>query len=268
MRLFQPWRLITIHRAQMLRSLLASCRKRYLSAVVALAIAVACWFGPLLAPPPAHAVGNDALPNSGVLVTKVSTEPRETKVTLKLQGQADVSDHQTLLTTNGGDVAALEEVEAEDIAEDATLSSQSQSTVHSGGAAATQPSEMEDAVVATPVKQKSNTARKRAVGVAVAATAGGGAFAVTKRRIKNDESALEEMDASHSERIEQPKPKVAPVRTSQSLPLCDREHLKAREQPKSPVEESELATKYAQIDDVGERSFQILIDLVMIELHG
>lgn len=39
---------------------------------------------------------------------------------------------------------------------------------------------------------------------------------------------------------------------------------KARQQPKSPQEESQLAAKYAAIEDVGERAFTILKDLYMI----
>jgi NADH dehydrogenase/NADH:ubiquinone oxidoreductase subunit G len=38
----------------------------------------------------------------------------------------------------------------------------------------------------------------------------------------------------------------------------------ARQQPKSPKEEAELAAKYAAIEDLGERAYTILVDLGMI----
>ena len=40
---------------------------------------------------------------------------------------------------------------------------------------------------------------------------------------------------------------------------------KARSQPKSPSEEEMLRQKYGAITDVGERAFQILVDLGMVE---
>lgn len=52
-----------------------------------------------------------------------------------------------------------------------------------------------------------------------------------------------------------------------SIPSNDPVHVKARHQPKTPEEEAELAARYAKISDVGERAFQILVDLGMIELN-
>ena len=54
----------------------------------------------------------------------------------------------------------------------------------------------------------------------------------------------------------------------QSFPLCDPEHIQARSQPKSSTEEAQIAAKYASISDVGERAFQILVDLGMVEIHS
>lgn len=42
-------------------------------------------------------------------------------------------------------------------------------------------------------------------------------------------------------------------------------HIKAREQPKIPTEEEKLQVKYASIDSVEDRAFQILLDLGMIQ---
>jgi len=55
--------------------------------------------------------------------------------------------------------------------------------------------------------------------------------------------------------------------TQQSLPLSDPKHLEARNQPKPPEEEAALAARYAAISDLGERAFQIIVDLGMIEVH-
>ena len=248
----------------MLRSILAWCRKQYLSTIVALAVAFACLFGPLLALPAHAAGGNDAMSN-GVLVSKVSEPPQAMDTDEVPIVKQAVSGNQALCAADSHESAAAEG-EQMNLAEGTDTSSPNQSMVQSGGAM--QQSETEDATqaTATPVQQQSNNAGKRAAGVIVATATGGGAFALTKRRIKRDESASDEVEAS--ERIEKKPKVVVPVQTSQSLPLCDPVHLKAREQPKGLVEESELATKYAQINDVGERAFQILIDLGMIELHG
>ena len=235
---------------------------------MALAVAFACLFGPLLALP-AHATGGNDVMSNGVLVSKVSEPPQAMDTEEVAMVKQAVSGNQALCAADSHESAAAEGEPINVAAKGADTSSPNQSVIQSGGAI--QQSETEDATlaavaVATPVKQKSNNAGKRAAGVIVATATGGGAFALTKRRIKRDGSASDEMEAS--ERIEK-KPRVAiPVQTSQSLPLCDPVHLKAREQPKGLVEESELATKYAQINDVGERAFQILIDLGMIELHG
>jgi hypothetical protein len=51
------------------------------------------------------------------------------------------------------------------------------------------------------------------------------------------------------------------------LPLKDPKYVRARKQPKSPSEEMGLSARYAAIPDIGERAFQILVDLGMIEVH-
>jgi hypothetical protein len=42
----------------------------------------------------------------------------------------------------------------------------------------------------------------------------------------------------------------------------------ARQQPKLPEEEDDLKDKYGAIDDVGERAFEILLDLGLVEKSG
>mmetsp|Transcript_10724 Transcript_10724/g.30649 ORF Transcript_10724/g.30649 Transcript_10724/m.30649 type:complete len:697 (-) Transcript_10724:603-2693(-) len=51
-----------------------------------------------------------------------------------------------------------------------------------------------------------------------------------------------------------------------SYPLMTKEFLKARQQPKSYFMEQKLSKKYASIESLQERSFQILLDLGMIQL--
>lgn len=51
------------------------------------------------------------------------------------------------------------------------------------------------------------------------------------------------------------------------LPLTDKVYVQARQQPKSPRQEAMLAEKYAAIESVEERAYQILIDLGMVEVR-
>jgi hypothetical protein len=209
---------------------------------MAMAIAFSCILGPMMAHPASAVDGNDA-PANGVMVTKIM-EP--TNVDGEMQ---HVVVGQELCTTDSRESVAGEFV-----------SSESNAAIQSGGAihqSETETVEMEE------IKPGSHRAVKRAAGVAAATITGGGAFAFTKRKISKGEDTLDELDTNP--RIET-KPIVVPVETTLSLPLCDPMHLKAREQPKSPTEEAELAAKYARIDDVGERAFQILIDLGMVEV--
>ena len=53
--------------------------------------------------------------------------------------------------------------------------------------------------------------------------------------------------------------------SSTDLPLKSPKYRKARQQPKAPQEEDELKQKYASIDDIEERAYQILVDLGMVE---
>ena len=48
-------------------------------------------------------------------------------------------------------------------------------------------------------------------------------------------------------------------------PLQDSQFLEARRQPKSQEEKERWALKYARIDNVSERAYQVLLDLGMIE---
>ena len=58
---------------------------------------------------------------------------------------------------------------------------------------------------------------------------------------------------------------VTSQKTELLLPLMNKKYIDARSQPKSVTEESALADKYSSIPDVGDRAFQILLDLGMIE---
>ena len=49
------------------------------------------------------------------------------------------------------------------------------------------------------------------------------------------------------------------------LPNLEKRYLQARQQPKSPSEEMKLQAKYAAIESVEDRAFQILLDLGMIQ---
>lgn len=51
------------------------------------------------------------------------------------------------------------------------------------------------------------------------------------------------------------------------LPLMTKHFVQARSQPKGLSEEKRLQQKYAAIPDVGERAYQILVDLGMVEIE-
>lgn len=50
-----------------------------------------------------------------------------------------------------------------------------------------------------------------------------------------------------------------------AYPLRDPQFIEARRQPKPRAEKERLAMKYASIEDVSDRAFQVLLDLGMIE---
>ena len=55
--------------------------------------------------------------------------------------------------------------------------------------------------------------------------------------------------------------------TTTELPLMTRSFVQARSQPKSPSEEKKLQRKYAAIPELGDRAYQILVDLGMVEVE-
>ncbi|KAG7353084.1 hypothetical protein IV203_009132 [Nitzschia inconspicua] len=116
--------------------------------------------------------------------------------------------------------------------------------------------------VSTPISSKS-----AGVVVGVAATSGGVIYARRKFQGISDDIPEETKDTSMD-----PAPKKsAPERivaNSSSLPLKDPIYIQARNQPKPPAEEAEIAARYAEITDLGERAFQILVDLGMIEINN
>ena len=55
--------------------------------------------------------------------------------------------------------------------------------------------------------------------------------------------------------------------TTTELPLTTKPFVQARSQPKGQSEEKRLQQKYAAIPDVGDRAYQILVDLGMVEVE-
>jgi hypothetical protein len=53
-----------------------------------------------------------------------------------------------------------------------------------------------------------------------------------------------------------------------NFPVGGRKFEAARQQPKLPEEEDGLKDKYGAIDDVGERAYEILLDLGLVEKSG
>jgi len=47
-----------------------------------------------------------------------------------------------------------------------------------------------------------------------------------------------------------------------------KKYIQARSQPKSCLEEQRLQRKYGNISDVGERAYQIIVDLGMVERNN
>ena len=262
----QRWR-ATAARGKIL-SLFQWCRKKYLSTIMALAIALSCLFGPLLALPANANASNDIAPNGdGGLVTKI----RETPAIEVGSPLLETDGEEQCEMIENGKTAVVEE-DQEDMADSAGSSTPSKPSTLSGGS--NTGSEMKDATkeveqhVEPETKTRQSTAKRSRV-VAVATATGGGAFLLAKNRISKDGNDDEEDEVGvDEERIETTRKVPSTTKTTQSLPLCDPVHRKAREeQPKSPAEEASLAARYAQISDVGERAFQILVDLGMIELH-
>jgi hypothetical protein len=120
-------------------------------------------------------------------------------------------------------------------------------------------------------KTKGNVVMKNG-GRLLAATTGTGLLVVATKKILSNEE--DNRDDKHGKDIIM-NDSVSNIKrgdntvivVDQSLPVCDPEHLQARTQPKSSTEEAELTAKYASISDVGERAFQILVDLGMVEMH-
>ena len=53
-----------------------------------------------------------------------------------------------------------------------------------------------------------------------------------------------------------------------NFPVGGRQFQAARQQPRPPKEEDDLKNKYGAIPDVGERAYEILLDLGLVEKHG
>ena len=104
---------------------------------------------------------------------------------------------------------------------------------------------------------------------AVAAVVGSGTVFLLRKQnnIPRDQT---DYDETTQEAVQDEKKVTIPATAATSqktelLPLMAKKYIDARSQPKSVTEESKLADKYASIPDVGDRAFQILLDLGMIE---
>jgi hypothetical protein len=120
-------------------------------------------------------------------------------------------------------------------------------------------------------KTRGNVVMKNGGRLLAATTGTGLLVAATKKILSNEEDSRDDehgKDVIMNDSVSNIKrDDNTVIVVDQSLPLCDPEHLQARSQPKSSTEETELAVKYASISDVGERAFQILVDLGMVEMH-
>jgi hypothetical protein len=104
--------------------------------------------------------------------------------------------------------------------------------------------------------------------VAGAAATGGGLFLASKKFSSSQKEKQDDVVENGGD-ISQQFQDATTKKVTENVSLSrfdDPVHVKARIQPKAPDEEAELAARYAEISDVGERAFQILLDLGMIEL--
>jgi hypothetical protein len=76
---------------------------------------------------------------------------------------------------------------------------------------------------------------------------------------------VEEREEELLRKFREPEVKIA---YDESHVVETRQFRTARSQPKDPQEEKRLAQKYAAIEDIGDRAFQILVDLGMVQPHG
>jgi len=79
----------------------------------------------------------------------------------------------------------------------------------------------------------------------------------------NDENAVEQDDKTETMIV----PSIDIIETTDLLPLCDPKYVQARKQPKSPKDEALLAARYEAISGLENKSYQILADLGMIDVH-
>jgi hypothetical protein len=113
----------------------------------------------------------------------------------------------------------------------------------------------------------------------VALTTGSGAVLTgvrlaNKRRQDPKRSRLRSLEKAKEEKLKKLK-RLTQIRqeleylledaTNANLPLMDEHSVEARQQPKSPEEEDLLARRYAAIESLANRAYQILLDLGMIE---
>jgi len=111
--------------------------------------------------------------------------------------------------------------------------------------------------------------------IAVVGTAGTSLLVLNKSVIKRTAGVDDEEtsdDVGEVIQLESEKPNAEDVATfeadnSSVLPLTDTVYVQARQQPKSPKQEAILAEKYAVIETVEERAFQVLVDLGMVEVR-
>lgn len=101
-------------------------------------------------------------------------------------------------------------------------------------------------------------------GVLTVATGSGVIFYWQKKKLSGWENSTSD-NFSETSQLSSQLPPARQKTSSSNLPLMSPKYRAARSQPKSAQEESTLAEKYAAIADIGDRAFQILLDLGMID---
>jgi hypothetical protein len=241
-----------------------SSQKKYLSAITALAIAVASLFGPAVIP--ANAVSSADIIMPVVSMTRaVSEKPTVPEVVEQsiVQGDGDGESTAVNQLLEGG---GTEETQTpSDIA--------SSSAINPGGDVdAWKAQETTSTIASTDTLSTGMSSFKGPGAVAGVAAASGGVL-LARKKLRNTNSGDETQQQQQQQHSNESAHMISSTRipkktvNTNSLPLNDPIHVQARNQPKAKEEEAELAARYADISDVGERAFQILVDLGMIEIN-
>ncbi|KAG7367119.1 hypothetical protein IV203_029789 [Nitzschia inconspicua] len=212
--------------------------KKYLSTIAAVAIVVASLFGPPALP--VNAITDCDV--SSVSMARIANEPA-------LIAAVEESIVETVSAVSH-EVESLCSEDMETKEEDPSSTS-----VTPGGDSDAW--KVQQVKIAGTDDRVSTTISSKSAGVVagVAATSGGVIYARRKFQGNGGDIPEETSDASMD-----PVPKKsAPERildSSSSLPLNDPIYIQARNQPKPPAEEAEIAARYAEITDLGNECFK------------